>query len=147
MATFSRKVENNQIILTVWVTISGDPRGWTHAKRYYALLDTGAQGTMISQKVVEEVGLVGNGVAPITGIEGNTTLTSKYRVRIDIPITSPKKLPGGQTVMDNVLRGKDMDVALFLPSYKPENYDVLLGMDFLSAFHLTMWNNMYILSN
>ena len=147
MATFSGKVEDDRIILTVWVTISGDPRGWAYVKPYYALLDTGAQGTMISRRVVEEVGLVENGVAPISGIDGNETLTNKYRVRIDIPIASEVKLPGGQTIMDNVLRGKDMDAVLFLPSYKPKTHDVLLGMDFLSAFHLTMWNNMYILSN
>ena len=147
MATFSNKVEDNRIILTVWVAFSGDSRDLMHVKPYYALLDTGSQGTMISQKVVKEVELIGNGVTPVSGIDGKETLTNKYRVRIDIPIASEVRLPGGQTFMDNALRGMDMDVALFLPSFKPESYDVLLGMDFLSAFHLTMWNGAYILSN
>ena len=38
-----------------------------------------------------------------------------------------------------------MDVGL-LP-YDPANYDVLLGMDFISALHVTMYGNSYILSN
>ena len=38
-----------------------------------------------------------------------------------------------------------MDVAL-LP-YDPSNYDVLLGMDLLHGFHLTMHGDTYILSN
>ena len=37
-----------------------------------------------------------------------------------------------------------MDVAQ-LP-YQPNNYDILLGMDFISAIHLTLNGQIYILS-
>ena len=46
--------------------------------------------------------------------------------------------------MQTFFRGKDIEVAL-LP-YLPEDHDVLLGMDFLSGFHFTMYNGLFILS-
>ena len=38
-----------------------------------------------------------------------------------------------------------MEVAL-LP-YDPNNHDVLLGMDLLTGFHMTIYGNIFILSN
>ena len=102
---------------------------------------------MISKKVVDKVGLIPSGFFPIIGVTGGSITTEKYKVRIDIPILSEIKLPGGGAYTDSILRGKDMDVALFPDSFKPETFDVLLGMDFLSAFHLTMYGDMFILSN
>lgn len=31
--------------------------------------------------------------------------------------------------------------------YEPKNYDVILGMDLLSGFHLTLYGGNFILSN
>ena len=147
MATFAGKTIDRQIILVVWVTVSGDQQGWTSPKAHNALLDTGAQGTMISKKVVNEIGLIPSGFFPIAGVTGSSITTEKYKVRIDIPILSEIRLPDGGVYTDSILRGKDIDVALFPDSFKPEAFDVLLGMDFLSAFHLTMVGDMFILSN
>ena len=41
--------------------------------------------------------------------------------------------------------GSDLSV-LLLP-YDPPNYDVLLGMNMLSRFHVTMHNGLVIFSN
>ena len=50
----------------------------------------------------------------------------------------------GGTAMTADYRGMEMEVAL-LP-YQPQEYDVLLGMDFLLSFHFTMCAGNYILS-
>ena len=69
----------------------------------------------------------------------------KYRVRLDIPIDSRTRMPDGGIQVQTTLRGSDLEVAL-LP-YEPKNYDVLLGMDLLLRFHLTLYGGNFILSN
>lgn len=103
---------------------------------HYTLLDTGAQGSMVSQKTVDEAGLQTVGYSPILPVTGQPFQTKRYRVYLDIPVGSA----GGG--ID--LREKDMDVSL-LP-YAPANHDVLLGMDFISGLHLTVFGESYVLS-
>ena len=143
MATFVGVISDRQIILRAWVRIAG-ASGSSHIS-YPALLDTGAQGTMISRKVVQEVGLQQIGHTSIIPVSGESLITEKYRIRLDIPIESRILESDGSVVNEAILRGMDMDVAL-LP-YDPSNYDVLLGMDLLHGFHLTMHGDTYILSN
>ena len=143
MPTFIGEIKNNQIILISAISISGNDK--PIPKPYKSLLDTGAQGTLISEKIVREIGLSAIGHAEILPVNGDPITTKKYRIRIDIPISSNVMSPSGGVGIETVLRGKDMDVAL-LP-YQPINHDVLLGMDFLSAFHLTMYGKYFILSN
>ena len=100
---------------------------------------------MISQKVVDGVGLQAIGHMPITPVTGEPFNANKYRIRLDIPIESAITLPGGKIGKHQVLRGKDMEVAL-LP-YEPNNHDVLIGMDLLDAYHITIFKNICILSN
>ncbi len=147
MATFAERVVDNQIVFVVWVAISGDPYDWENPKAYNALLDTGAQRTMVSGKVVEEVGLTASGFFSISGVTGDTITADKYKVRIDIPIMREARNLGGGTHTEPVLSGKDIDVAQFPDSFKPETFDVLLGMDFLYGFHLTIFADTFILSN
>ena len=147
MATFTGRVVDSQIIFVVWVAISGDSQGLENPKAYKALLDTGAQRTMVSGKVVEEVGLIASGFFSISGVTGDTITADKYKVRIDIPIMREARSLGGGTRTEPVLSGKDIDVALFPDSFKPETFDVLLGMDFLYGFHLTIFADRFILSN
>ena len=143
MPTFSGQVKNNQIVLFSAISISDDPKP-AH-RPYQTLLDTGAQATIISEKVAREVGLTPIGDATITPVSGQPILTNKYRVRIDLPIGSEIRLPGGRMQPHTVYMGADIDVAE-LP-YQPENYDVLLGLDFVKRFHLTLYLNQVILSN
>ena len=143
MATFSGQVEDNQIIFIVWIRQSGADKESSIA--YKALLDTGAQRTMISQKVATEVRLQDTGNTRIVPVTGEPFDTKKYRIRLDIPIESPITMPDGSSGVENTLRGKDMEVAL-LP-YMPQNHDALLGMDFLLGFHLTLYGGNFILSN
>ena len=100
---------------------------------------------MISERVVNDVGLVAIGIGSIMGVNGVAFQTKWYRVRVDLPVTSPRKLPSGKVLEETYFRGLDLRVSL-LP-YQPEDYDVLLGMDFLSGFHITLFGGKLIMSN
>lgn len=142
MPTFGGEIKNNQIIFVSAVSI---PKGdISNAKFYNCLLDTGAQRTLISEIVASEVGLTAIGTTGIIPASGEVLETNKYRIRLDIPIGSETVFPGGIVRPDIVYRGKDMDVAQ-LP-YRPNNYDILLGMDFISLIHLTLNGKIYIVS-
>lgn len=143
MATFIGEITDNQIILITWISAPGTPT--VQPISYRGLLDTGAQGTMISRKVVDEVSLQASGHRRITPVTGDPFIADKYRIRLDIPIDSQVKMPDGSVGVQPILRGKDIEVAL-LP-YEPNNHDVLLGMDLLSGFHLTIYGSIFILSN
>ncbi|MDE2828066.1 MAG: hypothetical protein OXL40_12315, partial [Bacteroidota bacterium] len=41
--------------------------------------------------------------------------------------------------------GRDINVMLF--PYQPKNFDVLLGMDMLTGYHITMFRNRIVVSN
>lgn len=143
MATFVGQMKDNQILLITWITVPGAKAA--KPMPYQALLDTGAQGTMISKKVVEGVGLHAVGHKQIIPVTGDPFDTEKYRIRLDIPISSKITMPDGKIGVQPTLRGMDMEVAR-LP-YEPSNHDVLLGMDLLSGFHLTLYGGNFILSN
>ncbi|MCY4328178.1 MAG: retropepsin-like aspartic protease, partial [Rhodobacteraceae bacterium] len=88
-------------------------------KSYSAIVDTGAQNTMVSQKVIQAAGLPQVGHTRVMGITG-VMKVAKYRARVDIPVNI-----GGQNVMAS---GKEFEVVTM-----PQNLgkiDVLLGMDF-----------------
>ena len=143
MATFVGQITDRQIIFVAQVSVAGELDGNPYAS--YALLDTGAQVSMISDKVVQDVGLVPIGYMDIVPVTGESTPTEKFRIRLDIPITSEISLPGGVVAPHNVVSGMELEVGK-LP-YSPTNYDILLGMDFLTGFHVTMYGGNYILSN
>ena len=110
--------------------------GGVPGKPYDALLDTGAQSTMVSPKVVEETSLKAIGYADIVPVSGEPIRTPKFRINLSIPITQ------GSTIL---LSGSELEVAQ-LP-FQPGNFDILLGMDFLMNFHFTMYGGSFILSN
>lgn len=142
MPTFTGSFDNRQILLVAGVKICG-----THGpslRRYKALLDTGAQGTLISPKVVSEVGLTPTESRLIAGIDGNPIETEGYRISLDIPVATSMLLPTGESAQAEFSIGRDLDVAL-LPC-QPSNHDVLLGMDFIGSLHLTIHGDNYIIS-
>lgn len=130
MPTFQAPVRDGQILLFVTVGNQDEDRGYT------ALLDTGAQRTMVSPKVVSDGALVSIGSAGIMPASGTPIQTPKYRVSLGIAIAR-----GGQFLVS----GTDLEVAEL--QFQPSNFDVLLGMDFLEDFHLTMYGGSFILSN
>ena len=142
MATFTGEIRDRQILLFTRIAVSG--ADLANPPLFASLLDTGAQLTMISQRVVEQVGLQGDGYKQITPVTGDPFVTKKYRIWLDIPIRDKGILPDGSTEIQTFFRGQDMEVAL-LP-YLPNDHDVIIGMDFLLEFHFTMHNGLFILS-
>ena len=128
MPTFQAKVDDGQIILDATI---GDP-----PTLYSALLDTGAQSTMVSPKVVKEACLTAIGYAQVVPVSGEPIRTRRHRVKLGIPVKQ------GSAVL---LAGGELEVAE-LP-FQPTNFDILLGMDFLMAFHVTLYGGSFILSN
>lgn len=88
MPTFSGRIINRQIIFLVWISIPGKNEGPKNLRSYSALLDTGAQGTMISEKVVSEVGLAADGFRSIIPVTGDPVRMPKYRIQLTVPITT-----------------------------------------------------------
>ena len=145
MPTFTTVIKANQIILVSTVSIPQtlslpSPEG----RPYRTLFDTGAQCSLISTKVASELQLVTIGDASITPIHGKAVSTCRYRVRLDIPVESMRLLPGGGTEPFTDLRGRELEVAE-LP-YRPDDYDVLMGMDFIAPWHITIQGGRFILS-
>lgn len=139
MPTFHQQVVNNQIIIAVALSIgSGEAR-----YSFNALLDTGAQITAISPNVVERLGLVPIGETAVTVANGQTVPTYQYHAWVDIPIQYTQTAP--QAGQGNFFKGKELLVAGL--SYNPWRYDLLLGMDLLGIFHVTIYDNRIILSN
>ncbi len=110
------------------------------AHGFKALIDTGATISAISSHVVQTVGLTSNEWEDITGVHGIQS-TPIYRVALRLGIL-------GHT--DQTPFHKEMPmlrVAELAMDSRVTGYDVLLGMDFLKLFHLTLYNDRFILSN
>ena len=57
MATFVGEIKNRQIIFITWISISGVTPSPNPPNSFNSLLDTGAQVTMISQRVASSMAL------------------------------------------------------------------------------------------
>ncbi|MCY4158102.1 MAG: retroviral-like aspartic protease family protein [Bacteroidetes bacterium] len=134
MPPFLAEIENNQAIIKAAV---GRPGSLNNMQGYDALLDTGAQSTLVSQKVVDELGFIPIGSDSIRTVEGNIVTTKKYHINVGILVQFGSN--------DIVGTGFTINVAS-LP-FQPANFDVLLGMDLISRFHMTFWGNRIIISN
>ncbi len=140
MPTFETTVQNNQILFNVCVGVNINEDRFV----YPALFDTGAQKTMISEKVVTDLKLQSIGEEDITGISG-IAKTEIYMIRLDIPIDQRVVLEDGEIGMHTSLFGKQLSVAK-LP-FRHNGWDVLIGMDIIVINHITMHGNKFILSH
>ena len=130
MPTIQGEVENGQVLVTAHIEHEN------RREEYMALLDTGAQGTLVSPRVVDQLGLKATGYLSMTPASGEPITTPKYRATVTIPAGRGASVfpPGGELEVGQ------------LP-FQPDNFDVLLGMDFLGDFHFTMYGHTFILSN
>lgn len=143
MATLATRVENNQIVLVTTVSLPRPQQG--EALSVQALVDTGAQCTMVTARAVESLRAVSIDVRPFVAANGERQETEVFRLRVDIPIVQQALLEDGSQGETVHSVGADLEVML-LP-FQPPNYEILLGMDFLAGFHITMWNGLFVLSN
>jgi predicted aspartyl protease len=143
MATFVGTIQNGQPLLKAVATILPNDQQ-AKSGGFVALIDTGSQGTLVSPEVVTKLNPIPIGISGFTVANGQSVDANKYRIGIAIPI---ERITQSSNIInrDIVISGLNLDV-LELP-YRPPNYDILLGMDFLQGFHITLFGNQFILSN
>ena len=83
---------------------------------------------------------------PVTGVHG-TIDTATYAINITVPITEmvPDSDDKTTQALQTFSRGARLEVAAL--KIEPETFDVLLGMDLLEDFHLTVHADQFILSS
>jgi hypothetical protein len=138
MPTYGGSIKKRQLLLDVIVS---DPKT-NKTRPYRALLDTGATISSISPKVLKELELSSDGWMPVEGVHGEKELPT-CSVGLHVPIT---ELSQGQQQLTTTSRGcSRMKVTIM--GKKANTFDVLVGMDLLEDFHLTVYKNQFILSN
>ena len=95
---------------------------------------------MVSPNVVEQTGAIRTNIASFVPANGEPQETDEFFLNISIPIAI-----GSQGNQFTYASSQSLTV-LLLP-YNPPGFDVLLGMDFLRPYHITMWNGTFVLSN
>ena len=140
MPSFMGNIENGRIILNVLAGRPGVDMEPENFRPYRALLDTGATQSGISPRLIEALELEHNGEwTEMMGVHGPADVLT-YKMSLVIPIAEG---PGAVFVKgDDALEATEL-------SLDPEKvgFDVLLGMDFLHGFHLTIFRNFFILSS
>ena len=143
MPTFSVPVEDNRVLLTVAVAVpearTADRRTWS------ALVDTGAQCSMVSANVVEALQVASTGISGFMAANGQTQSTPVFDLHIAVPVTVTATAADGSTSQTVFAGGRTLGV-LLLP-FNPPDFNVLLGMDLLTQFHITMYDGTFVLSN
>lgn len=140
MPTFRGTLDERQILLTAWVS---NPSPDANIRRpYRALLDTGATISAISQKALIELELSQDGWMPIDGVHLTEDLPT-CSVGIHVPIT---ELSQGQQQPITTTRGFNR-MKVTIMGHQSSRFDVLLGMDLLMDFHLTIYKDHFIISN
>ena len=140
MPTFEIHTKDDQVLLKVNVSVPPSADSTVvDSGMFDALVDTGAQRTFISSNVAEQLGTTPIDIASFVPANGESEETEVFRLHISIPY--PQDGESSLTFMT----GGEFSVML-LP-FRPHNFDVLLGMDFLSRFHISMFGGRIVLSN
>ena len=138
MPTLSGKVKNNEIIFDVAVSNFEGGQTYIHS----ALLDTGAQVTGVTQKVLKDLGILEypSGQGRMKTASGTSYPVEKHRLRIEIEsVFYEKSISGGSAAkIDSI--GQSLEVILLPATYQPDNHSIILGMDFILKVHLTIFS-------
>ena len=152
MASQVGSVTHNQIIVQVWLSASVTELNYDNVwLPYQALIDTGATGSCISYSATRDLlnSAQNRGVSiPFTA--GN--ISTATQVSEKVPMCDVDIALGieGESTWKKVKRmGTTWIFHTLQVSVIPsgENYNVLLGMDFLQHCHLSVSKHCYILSN
>lgn len=145
MPSLRGHIVDRQALLAVRVSKPQlQPDQEAQGEAFRALLDTGATVSAVSQNVVDTLHLTPAGWQTVTGVHGTSDLPT-YAISLGVPITERVVGPHGE--FDHTFsRGRDLMTVTPMTS-RPSTFDVLLGMDLLEGFHLTIYSDLFILSN
>jgi hypothetical protein len=116
--------------------------GFPAPQRFRALVDTGAQRTMITANVAAAVGLLPIGKVALQGIGGGVTYHNGYlfHVAFLLPAGTPRSSPSGEMqqrylvfAYQTAIHGGELSPAV--------GFDVLLGMDIIGSGALHIEGN------
>jgi len=77
------------------------------------------------------------GFTHLSSVSGETVECKIYRVDLGIPVL----------ISENTIFGAGRNINVALLPYQPTYFDVILGMDFLTRYHITLYSNQIIISN
>ena len=142
MATFGKPIENRQVLIkaVASVPLSGRPGCVADS-----LIDTGAQCTMITRRIIEILKAEKVGMRTFVGVNGLETESDVFVLRIDLPIAQDAVQEDGS--VESAIHSVGMDLEVMTIPYEPWNFGIILGMDCLETFHITMWGGMFVISN
>lgn len=139
MPTFVKQAENNRVLIQVLATVEADSAELDH--RFMALVDTGATVTAVTGRLAAQIGAAPVGRSAFVPASGEPVKTNLFGLHLSIPVDAPV----GEGRVHTFAVGGAL-VVMELP-YQPPDYDVLLGMDVLANFHITMHGGAFIMSN
>jgi len=115
----NRKIETNVVLYNT--------NDSSKTKTYIGLIDTGSQETCISNNVVSELELNETGeYVNIAGSDKNITKSKRYYCVVQI-------------------EGISKGFTLESPTHPREDIDIIIGMDILEQFEITLKNNIFSL--
>ena len=124
------------------------------ANSYRALVDTGANSCSISQKIVADLVIAPHNKFDVMTAAGPHT-TFAYLVGIAVPVAETKiqheTQSDGNVVMKSVVvseswSGFQQSQVTTFPDVGDRGFDIILGMDMLAKFHITIYNGNIVVS-
>ncbi|MBP1526192.1 MAG: hypothetical protein H9Q65_05570 [Spiroplasma ixodetis] len=107
------------------------------------LIDTGATGSVVSKKIIEELNLESVGTTDVITASDNIK-RNIYNLIISI---HPNPKINGKIDKENINTNSDLvNIVLPVIEGKPDNYDIVLGMDIINKGHLTICSGAFIFS-
>ena len=140
-------VEDNNIIIPAMVELPHDYTEESVPEPIIctALVDTGAQGTMVSRRIADQLSPPVIGYGTVEGVTGPAE-SPIHELRIVIPTEVEETGLDGE-VSEGIYFYWDVLRVMVLTHEIGEGIDILLGMDMLTGFHITMYGNQVIISS
>ena len=141
MPFFEGEIVNGQPIIAVAITLPDAREIKKNEDMFRALVDTGSNATLISEKIVHKLNLTSIEKGDIVGVTGKKAAPI-HLVALHIPIIELHPTKTQVFAEEHWKHIVPIEVTEF-PGFK--NFDVLLGMDILIHCHFTMFNGKFTL--
>ncbi len=146
MPSFKGIVDNGQCFITVHVHPPQSQRQ-KESRAFRAIIDTGAQRTCISQRVISALDLLSESKVKMKSTTG-TSAVNQYQLGIFIPIEkqTPVGIIDGKINIQREIALLGSSSTVVMEFKAPDNFDVIIGMDMLSDCNLFVAHGEFFLS-